>query len=104
MGITDEPISGLPHCNPYSLNLQRCEAGDSIGLFACHSGLLIQKKFPNAMGLFSYDVKFITKTCPSRTIIISSPYRDKTVDTTNILTSKSWCFYFQDSGVHPQSA
>ena len=33
LGATPEPISGLARHNPYSLNLQRCETGDSIGLF-----------------------------------------------------------------------
>ena len=44
-----EPISGLPCYNPYSLNLQRCETGDSVGLFARNFGLLIQKISPNAV-------------------------------------------------------
>ena len=30
LGIRLEPISSLPHYNPYSLNLHRCETGDSI--------------------------------------------------------------------------
>ena len=40
-------MSGLPHYNPYSLNLQRCETGDSIGLFTSNFALIIQKKSPN---------------------------------------------------------
>ena len=44
LGITNEPITGLPRYNPYSQNLQRRETGDSIGLFARDFGLLIPKK------------------------------------------------------------
>ena len=43
LGITPELISGLLRHNPYSLNLQRCETGHSIGLFARSFGLLIKK-------------------------------------------------------------
>ena len=46
-GITPEPISDLFGCNPYSLNLQSCETGDSIGMFARNFDLLIQNKYPN---------------------------------------------------------
>ena len=47
LGVTPELISGLPRFNPYSINLQRCETGNSIGQFARDFGLLIQKKSPN---------------------------------------------------------
>ena len=33
----------------YSLNLRRCETGDSIGLFAWDFAVVIQKKSPNAL-------------------------------------------------------
>ena len=33
LGIMSQPIRCLPHFNPYSLNLQRCETGDSIVFF-----------------------------------------------------------------------
>ena len=49
LGIRPEPISGLLCYNSYSLNLQRCETGDSIGLFARDVGLLIQKKSPDVV-------------------------------------------------------
>ena len=47
LGIMPELISGLPRYNPHSLHLQRCETGDSIGLFACNFGLAIHMKSPN---------------------------------------------------------
>ena len=47
LGIIPEPISSLPCYNPYSLNLQRCETGSSIGLLTDDFGLLTQKKYPN---------------------------------------------------------
>ena len=54
LGITLEPISSLPCYNPYSLNLQMCKTGDSIGLSARDFDLLIQRKYSNAskMGIF----------------------------------------------------
>ena len=53
LGITPEPISGL-------INLQRCETGDSIGLFACDFGLLIQKKLLKI-------IKMVAMTLPHNT-------------------------------------
>ena len=47
LGITPELISGLLRRNPYSLNLQRCETGNLIGLFARSFGLLIKTKYLN---------------------------------------------------------
>ena len=55
LGITSEPISGLPRFNPYSLNLQRCETEDSFDLFACNFGRLIQKKSPNELLHLSFS-------------------------------------------------
>ena len=43
MGITPEPISGLPCYNPFSLNLERCETVYSIGLLTRNFSLLIHK-------------------------------------------------------------
>ena len=50
----EKQLSGTPQqnqCNTASLNLQRCQMRDSIGLFARNFGLLIQKKSPNDMYL-----------------------------------------------------
>ena len=52
LGITPEPICGLPRYNNYSLNLQMCETGDSIGLSAHDFGLSIQKKSPSEFIFF----------------------------------------------------
>ena len=56
--ITPKPISGLLRYNPYSIHMQRCETADSIGLFACDFGLLIQKKSPNEPSISSPKVPF----------------------------------------------
>ena len=42
LGENWESISGQ-----FSLNLQRCETGDSVGLFACNFGFIILNKSPN---------------------------------------------------------
>ena len=51
MGITLEPVSSQPLYNPCSLDLQTCETGDSIRLFAGDFGLLIQMKSTNLMSI-----------------------------------------------------
>ena len=41
LGIRHQPMQ------PYSLNLQMCETGDSVGLFVQYFGVLVQNKSPN---------------------------------------------------------
>ena len=72
LGITPEPISGLPRHNPNSLNLQRCETGDSIGPLACDFDLLIQKKSPNGfltineLTIVQFNFQLILTMSPKR--------------------------------------
>ena len=49
LGIVHHTITGLPRYNLITINPQRYETEDSIGLFALDFVVLIKNKSPNAL-------------------------------------------------------